>query len=71
MKQPRKDRLNSSFASAEIAIYDGLRRIGAYSPCKAGFAAYDQRGRGVGVFATKDLARLAILAAQKNAGAQP
>lgn len=71
MKRSRKNHPASTSASAEIAIYDGLRRIGAYSPCKAGFAAYDHRGRGVGVFATKDQARIAIQAAQENAGAQP
>lgn len=69
MKRPRKDSLSSSFAGAEIAIYDGIHLMGAYCPCKGGFVAYDERGRGVGVFATKDAARLAILAAKTNTGA--
>lgn len=63
MTRPRKNRPSSASESSETAIYDGLQFLGSIRPCKTGFAAYDRDGRGVGRFATKDLARLAILSA--------
>lgn len=47
--------------SAETAIYDGLRFVGSFAPSRAGFVAYDRRGRRLGAFETKDAARLAIV----------
>jgi hypothetical protein len=45
---------------AERAIYDGLTLCGSFAPTKNGFAAYDRKGKRLGVFATISNARAAI-----------
>ena len=67
MRRTRKNHSPSTYASAEIAVYDGISLIGSYAPHKSGFADYDHRGRGVGIFGTKDQPRLAIEAAREKA----
>ena len=62
--KPRRTKCARKAASrdfAEWALYDGTRLLGSFSPVKAGFAAYDCKGRRLGAFDDADAARLAIL----------
>ncbi len=68
MKKSRKKIFVAADENYHTTVYDGLRYLGRFCPRHNGLVAYGARGHRLGVFATKDAARRAIIdAAEPNA----